>query len=48
MVRKAMAKGEKWENMVPEEVRLFIQNNHLDERFRLTFGLETLALDTII
>ncbi len=48
MVRKAMAKGENWKNMVPEEIRLFIQNNHLDERFRLDFGLETLTLDTVI
>ena len=43
-VRGMMAKGEKWQDWVPERVAQFIQENKLDERFRREFGLETLAM----
>lgn len=48
MVRKAMAKGENWGELVPPSIQEFIASNKLDIRFRKEFGLETLALDTII
>jgi len=48
MVRDAMARGEDWLKMVPEEVGAYIVENRLDERFRREFGLQTLALSAII
>jgi nicotinamide-nucleotide adenylyltransferase len=48
MVRAMMARGEAWQAWVPEGVASYIQQNELDERFRREFGLETLALQTII
>jgi nicotinamide-nucleotide adenylyltransferase len=47
-VRLLMAKGEKWQDWVPERVVQFIQENQLDERFRRKFGLEMLAMQSII
>ncbi len=47
-VRRAMARGEAWESLVPSVVAEYIKSNHLDVRFREEFGLETLALETII
>jgi nicotinamide mononucleotide adenylyltransferase len=47
-VRAMMARGEPWQALVPEKVGFYIQQNGLDERFRNEFGLETLALQTII
>ena len=48
MVRKKMARGTAWRDLVPEEIADFIASNELDERFRREFGLQTLALDTVI
>jgi nicotinamide-nucleotide adenylyltransferase len=48
MVRAMMARGEKWQAWVPESCADYIQKNKLDERFRKEFGLETLALVTVI
>lgn len=48
MVRREMARGGNWRDLVPEEIADYITMNHLDERFRREFGLQTLALDTII
>jgi hypothetical protein len=48
MVRAMMARGEAWQLLVPEAVAEYIQKNELDRRFRKEFGLETLALQTII
>ena len=48
MVRKAMAKGNDWGGMLSAPIKEYIQDNQLDERFRSEFGLETLAIDTII
>lgn len=48
MVRRAMARGEDWRGMVPKIVVEYLQENGLDERFRREFGLETLALESII
>lgn len=44
-VRKAMARGEEWKEMVPRPVATFIEAQGLDRRFRREFGLATLALD---
>jgi nicotinamide-nucleotide adenylyltransferase len=47
-VRRAMARGEDWEALVPKAVAEYIKSNHLDVRFREEFGLQTLAIETII
>jgi nicotinamide-nucleotide adenylyltransferase len=44
-VRRAMARGEGWKEMVPPEVAAWIEGEGLDRRFRREFGLATLALD---
>lgn len=48
MVRRAMARGDNWQALVPPEVADYIAANRLDDRFRHEFGLKTLALDAII
>jgi nicotinamide-nucleotide adenylyltransferase len=48
MVRREMARGDGWRDLVPAEVAEYITAHSLDERFRRDFGLQTLALDTII
>ena len=48
MVRHAMAAGAEWEQMVPETIADYIKSNKLDQRFRHEFGLEALAMQTII
>jgi nicotinamide-nucleotide adenylyltransferase len=48
MVRQAMASNEDWQEFVPEEIADYICSNHLDVRFRQEFGLQTLALKTIL
>jgi len=48
MVRREMAHGNGWRRLVPDEVADYIAVNQLDERFRREFGLQTLALDTIV
>lgn len=48
MVRRAMARGEAWEQLLPPEIATYITTHQLDARFRREFGLETLALDSIV
>jgi len=48
MVRRAMAQGDGWQAWVPGEVVEYITAGQLDARFRREFGLQTLAMDTII
>ncbi len=48
MVRREMARGDGWRDLVPPEVADYITARGLDARFRREFGLETLALDAII
>jgi len=48
MVRLVMARGGDWESRVPKSVADYIKSNHLDERFRREFGLQTLAFETIV
>jgi nicotinamide-nucleotide adenylyltransferase len=48
MVRRAMARGDNWQELVPPAVADYIAANRLDDRFRREFGLKTLALDAII
>lgn len=45
MVRREMARGNGWRNLVPKEIAHYIAARQLDERFRREFGLQTLALD---
>lgn len=47
-VRGMMAKGERWQDWVPERAAQYIEENKLDERFRREFGLETLAMQSVI
>ena len=47
-VRVMMAKGERWQDWVPERVAQYIEENNLDERFRREFGLETLAMQAVM
>lgn len=42
-VRRAMARGEDWERLVPAEVGRALRAGGLVRRFRREFGLETLA-----
>jgi nicotinamide-nucleotide adenylyltransferase len=46
MVRREMACGDGWRNLVPKNVADYIAAKQLEERFRREFGLETLALGT--
>ncbi len=45
MVRRTMARGGDWRDLVPKGVADYITARQLDERFRREFGLQTLALD---
>ena len=45
MVRREMARGTAWRDLVPKEIADYIALRRLDERFRREFGLQTLALD---
>ena len=47
MVRRAMARGDGWQDLVPPAVARFISEGGLDDRFRRDFGLQTLALETM-
>lgn len=47
-VRKAIARGGDWQTLLPDEVATYMQANRLDARFRENFGLQTLALETIV
>ena len=47
-VRRTMARGDAWVPLVPREVADYIRQHHLDERFRREFGLETLAMETVL
>ena len=48
MVRQEIARGGDWQTLVPEEIAAYIQKNKLDQRFKQEFGLQTLALETVI
>ena len=48
MVRKEMARGNGWRELVPDEVADYIVTRQLDDRFRREFGLEALAMDTVV
>jgi nicotinamide-nucleotide adenylyltransferase len=48
MVRREMARGDGWRDMVPPKVVDYIAARRLDERFRREFGLQTLALDAML
>jgi nicotinamide-nucleotide adenylyltransferase len=45
MVRREIARGDGWRDLVPPQVAEYITSRGLDERFRREFGLQTLALD---
>ncbi len=45
MVRREMARGTAWRDLVPKKIADYIAHRRLDARFRREFGLQTLALD---
>jgi nicotinamide-nucleotide adenylyltransferase len=48
MVRARMARGERWQDWVPARCVEYIESRGLDERFRREFGLQTLAMETVV
>jgi nicotinamide-nucleotide adenylyltransferase len=46
LVRREMARGDAWKDLVPPQVAAYIAARRLDARFRREFGLATLALET--
>lgn len=48
MVRRAMAEGDGWQEMVPTAVADYLTQNKLAHRFRQEFGLQTLAMSIIV
>ena len=48
MVRRAMARGDSWRALVPDTVATYIETHKLDGRFRREFGLETLAMESML
>lgn len=48
MVRRMMAQNGSWQSYVPEAAAFYMMNHQIDSRFRKEFGLQTLAVDTII
>lgn len=48
LVRRAMAEGDGWQEMVPTAVGKYIIDNKLDQRFRREFGLQTLAMSIVV
>ncbi len=48
IVRRNLARGENWQELLPKEVTQYLIENKLDTKFRKEFGLSILALDTFI
>jgi nicotinamide-nucleotide adenylyltransferase len=48
LVRREMARGDGWRELVPAVVADYITAGQLDRRFRREFGLQSLALDAAI
>jgi len=48
MLRRRMADGSAWTDLVPPKITQYLVDHQLDRRFRAEFGLQTLALDAII
>lgn len=47
LVRRQMARGDGWRELVPSVIADYISSHHIDQRFRREFGLQTLMLDGI-
>lgn len=47
-VRREMAAGGNWQALMPTEIAAYITARQLDERFRREFGLQTLAMETVV
>jgi nicotinamide-nucleotide adenylyltransferase len=48
LVRREMARGDGWRDLLPPPVADYIATRQLDQRFRREFGLQALALDATI
>lgn len=48
LVRREMAAGGNWQALTPLEIAAYITARQLDERFRREFGLQTLAMETVV
>lgn len=47
-VRRALARGAGWEELLPPEVAEYVRAGQLDRVFRRDYGLQTLAMETIV
>jgi nicotinamide mononucleotide adenylyltransferase len=47
-VRRELARGDGWIPLVPVRVADYLRRNGLDERFRASYGLHTLVMETIV
>ena len=47
-VRREMVRGGIWQHLLPPDVADYISSRGLDERFRREYGLQTLAIETIL
>lgn len=48
MVRREMARGGEWHTMVSDSVAAYLKENNFVQRFKHEFGLQTLAIDSMI
>jgi nicotinamide-nucleotide adenylyltransferase len=48
VVRRELARGNRWAVLVPDEIAEFIITRQLDISFRERFGLQTLTMETIV
>jgi len=48
LVRREMARGDGWVDLAPPQIAAYLRSRQLDVRFRREFGLQTLALATIM
>jgi nicotinamide-nucleotide adenylyltransferase len=48
VVRRELARGDRWVELIPAEIAAYIRTRQLDVRFRERFGLHTLTMETII
>jgi len=48
LVRREMARGDDWQSLVSKDIENYIVGNGLDIRFRASYGLQTIAMETII
>ena len=48
MVRRALARGAEWQQLLPPPVADYLAAHGLEKTFRARFGLHTLAMETVV